>query len=193
MQEKVSFITTEDVEKENVDALIIAVGSTPIVPLIEGVDLEHVNVVNHYYQYKKELHDEVIVIGGGLAGCECAVDLLRNGKKVHLVEMQDELARDANIRHRPLLLQEIEKGIDVHTGLKANHIAKEGIYCLNQDNEEIFISGNDVILAIGQRSNKNVVEELRNCAPFVRVVGYARQVRSITQAMYEGYPIAKDI
>ena len=107
--------------------------------------------------------------------------------------MQGELARDANIRHRPLLIQEIDKGIEVHTGLKAHRITNQGIYCLDKDNKEVFIAGQDVILAVGQRSNKNVVEELRNSAPYVRVIGDARQVRSITQAMYEGYHVAKDI
>ena len=186
-------VTKEDVEKEKVDAAIIAVGSSPIIPSIDGVISNQVRIVNDYYQYKKELHDEVIVIGGGLAGCECAIDLLRQNKKVHLIEMQGELARDANIRHRPLLIQEIDKGIEVHTGLKAHRITNQGIYCLDKDNKEVFIAGQDVILAVGQRSNKNVVEELRNSAPYVRVIGDARQVRSITQAMYEGYHVAKDI
>lgn len=44
-------------------------------------------------------------MGGGLAGCECAIHLGMEGKEVHLIEMRDELAVDANVRHRPLLLK----------------------------------------------------------------------------------------
>ena len=46
------------------------------------------------------------VMGGGLAWhCECAIHLGMEGKEVHLIEMRDELAVDANVRHRPLLLK----------------------------------------------------------------------------------------
>ena len=46
-------------------------------------------------------------MGGGLAGCECAIHLGMEGKEVHLIEMRDELAVDANVRHRPLLLKKL--------------------------------------------------------------------------------------
>lgn len=36
-----------------------------------------------------------MVLGGGLAGCETAIHLGQEGKKVHLVEMRNELAPDA--------------------------------------------------------------------------------------------------
>lgn len=52
---------------------------------------------------------KVLVAGGGLAGCECAIHLGMEGKQVKLVEMKEELASDANVRHRPLLLQEIDR------------------------------------------------------------------------------------
>lgn len=90
-------MTKEYAEKEDADALIIAVGSIPIVPPIPGLDGENVIVVNQYYQEKSRVTNDVIVFGGGLAGCECAVHLGMEGKKVHLIEMKEELAPDANI------------------------------------------------------------------------------------------------
>ena len=56
------------------------------------------------------------VLGGGLAGCEAAIHLAQEGKKVHLVEMRPELAPDANIRHRPILMQMVEKYVEAHIG-----------------------------------------------------------------------------
>ena len=75
----------------------------------------------------------MVVFGGGLAGCECAIHLGMEGKTVHLVEMRDELAVDANVRHRPLLLKEIEKYVTVHTGCKGMEIRKDGILCEKKD------------------------------------------------------------
>ena len=97
-------VTPEYVEKEAPDALIIAVGSQPLVPPIKGLDGDNVIIVNNYYLEKEKVTDQVVVFGGGLAGCECAIHLGQEGKQVHLVEMRTELAPDANVRHRPLLV-----------------------------------------------------------------------------------------
>ena len=94
-------VTPEYIAAEKPDALILAVGSTPIVPPLPGIDGDNVVVVNDYYLHKDKVGDTVVVLGGGLAGCECAVHLGQEGKKVHLVEMRDTLAPDCNIRNRP--------------------------------------------------------------------------------------------
>ena len=57
----------------------------------------------------------VVVLGGGLAGCECAVHLGMEGKTVHLVEMREQVASDCNIRQRPILMKELEKYVTCHT------------------------------------------------------------------------------
>lgn len=54
-------------------ALILAVGSCPILPPLPGIDGDNVVVVNNYYLEKDKVADSVVVLGGGLAGCECAV------------------------------------------------------------------------------------------------------------------------
>ncbi len=186
-------VTPELAEKENADALIIAVGSKPIVPPIPGLNGDNVVVVNDYYLQKDKVTDKVVVFGGGLAGCECAIHLGMEGKEVHLVEMRDVLAPDANVRHRPLLLREIDKYVTVHTGCKGLEVTKEGIVCETKDGEKILVPGTSVICALGQRSRSDVVEKLRNCAPYVAVIGDAGRVSTITNAVYEGYHAALDI
>lgn len=186
-------VTKEYVEKEKPDALIIAAGSEPLIPPIPGLDGENVVIVNNYYKEKEKVGDDVVVLGGGLAGCECAIHLGMEGKKVHLVEMRDVLAPDANIRHRPLLLQEIDKYVEVHTGLRGLKVTEEGVLCADKDNNEIMIPGTSVICALGQRSRVKVVEELRDTAPYVAVIGDAAKVSTITNAVYWGYHAALDI
>lgn len=153
-------VTKEYAKKENADALIIAVGSRPLVPPIPGLDGENVIIVNNYYLEKDKVTDDVVVFGGGLAGCECAIHLGMEGKRVHLVEMRDELASDANVRHRPLLLKEIEKYVTVHTGCRGLEVTKEGILCENKEAQKLLVPGSTVICALGQRSRTDVVEEL---------------------------------
>lgn len=189
-------VTKEYVEKENVDALIIAVGSSPLVPPIPGLDGDNVVVVNNYYleKDKVETAKEIIVLGGGLAGCETAIHLSKEGKKVHLVEMRGELAPDANIRHRPILLSEIEKqDIKVHTEFKGLKVSEKGVLCADKDGNEILVSGTHVICALGQRANRNIVDELIDCAPHVAQIGDCVRPSTITTAVYQGYHAALDI
>ena len=58
-------VTAEYAAKENADALIIAVGSTPLVPKIPGLDGNNVVIVNNYYKEKDKVGDTVVVMGGG--------------------------------------------------------------------------------------------------------------------------------
>jgi 2,4-dienoyl-CoA reductase-like NADH-dependent reductase (Old Yellow Enzyme family)/thioredoxin reductase len=186
-------VTKEYAEKEAPYALIIAAGSSPLVPPIPGLDGDNVVVVNNYYKEKEKVGDEVVVFGGGLAGCECAVHLGMEGKKVHIVEMRDRLAPDANVRHRPLLLQEIDKYASVHTSHRGLRVTKEGVVCLDEEGREVLIPGNTVICALGQRSRTDVVTALQDSAPYVRVIGDAARVSTITNAVYWGYHAALDI
>lgn len=186
-------VTPEYAEKENPDVLIIAVGSSPLVPPIKGLDGENVVLVNNYYLEKEKVGDKVVVFGGGLAGCECAIHLGMEGKEVHIIEMRDELAPDANIRHRPLLLKEIDKYATVHAGCKGLEVSKEGILCEDKEGHQMLVEGDSIICALGQRSRRDVVDALRDGAPYVAVIGDASKVSTITNAVYEGYHAALDI
>lgn len=186
--------TTASVEAEGADALIVAVGSSPLVPPIPGIDGSNVVIVNDYYLKKDQVGDRVVVLGGGLAGCECAIHLAQEGKQVTLVEMRDALSPDANVRHRPLLLAQIAKlGIDVRLEHRALRVGEDGVTCATADEPEVFVPADTVICALGQRSNVAAVQELADAAPFVRVIGDAARVATITQAVYQGYHAALDI
>ena len=186
-------VTPEYVEKEAPDALIVAIGSKPLVPPIPGLNGDNVIVVNDYYKHVDEVSDDVVVFGGGLAGCEIAVHLGMQGKTVHIVEMRDKLAPDANVRHRPLLLREIDKYVTVHTSCKGKEVRKDGILCEDMEGKEVLIPGKTVICALGQRSRSDEAAALMDSAPFVRVIGDASRVSTITNAVYWGYHAALDI
>ncbi len=189
-------VTPELVAKEDPYALIIAAGSSPIVPPIQGLKGEtgaNVIVVNDYYKNTDKVTDNVVVFGGGLAGCECAVHLGQEGKHVELVEMRDLLAPDANVRHRPLLMKQIDQYVNAHTGYKGLEVTSEGILCEKADGSKELVPGTTIICALGQKSRTDVVEALMDTAPYVRVIGDAARVSTITNAVYWGYHAALDI
>ena len=187
-------VTPEYVEKEQADAVIIAVGSRPVVPPLPGINGDNVVIVNNYYLEKDKVKGgEVVVLGGGLAGCECAIHLAREGKKVHLVEMRGELAPDANIRHRPILLKELEdRGVICHTSHQGLRVTEEGIWCKAQE-QEVLIPGTSVVCAVGQKARRDVVETLLDSAPVVKQIGDCIRPANICMAVYQGYHAALDI
>jgi len=187
-------VTPEYVEEFAPDALIAAVGSSPLVPPIPGLDGGNVIVTNDYYKRADEVADSVVVLGGGLAGCEIAICLGQQGKHVELVEIRDELAPDANIRHRPLLLAQIGKDVDaVHTGYRCVEVTDKGAWCEGSSGERVLVAGKTVICALGQRSRGDVAAELCAAAPMSWVIGDASKVSTITNAVYQGYHAALDI
>ena len=108
--------------------------------------------------------------------------------------MRPELAPDANVRHRPLLLKEIDKYVTaVHTGCKGLEVRPDGVLCETTAGEQVLVPGTTVICALGQRSRTDLVDALRDAAPFVRVIGDAAKVSTITNAVYWGYHAALDI
>ena len=188
-----TMVTPDVVAAEHPDAVILAVGSTPIIPDLPGIDGDNVIVVNDYYLQKEKVQDTVVVLGGGLAGCECAIHLGMEGKQVHLVEMRDTLASDCNIRNRPILMKNVGTYVQAHTGLIGEKVTPDGLVCKDKDGKEVLIPGKTVVCAVGQRSNRADVDALRLCAPFVREVGDCVRPANITKAVYEGYHAALDI
>ena len=185
-------VTPEYAEKENADVMILAVGSNPIVPPLKGIDGDNVVIVNNYYLEKEKVGDSVVVLGGGLAGCEAAIHLAQEGKKVHLVEMRPELAPDANIRHRPILMQMVEKYVEAHIGYQGLEVTSEGVICKDPEGKEVLVPGKSVICAVGQRANRAAVDQLRDCAPVVREIGDCVRPSNITSAIYMGYHAGLD-
>lgn len=149
---------------------------------------------------EKECPDAVIVAAGSepfvppIPGiCEIAIHLAQEGKKVTVIEMRDTLAPDANVRHRPLLLKEMEKLVEVRTGLKGIEITEEGVLCEDKEQKEHLIKGSSVICALGQRARRHVADDLRDTAPYVAVIGDCGKAATITNAVYQGYHAALDI
>ncbi len=181
------------IENMKPDALLIAVGSSPIIPNIKGVNGDNVIVVNDYYKVADKIKDTVVVIGGGISGVECAIHLAQDGKKVELIEMKDELAYDANIRQRPILLKTVAECVSSNLELTATEIADKGVLCKDKDGKEVFVEGETVICAVGQRANRDIVSGLIGTAPYVREIGDCVRVANITSAMYQGHHAALSI
>ena len=175
------------------DALIVAVGAEPLVPTIPGIDGENVVIANDLYKNRDKVGKKVVVLGGGLVGCETAVHLAREGRDVTVVEMLRDVCLDANARHRPILVAELNKSAKCRTGLKGVRIDGNGLYCTDGDGNELFFKADTVVVAVGQRSSRAAADSLRDCAPEVQEIGDCVKPAQVTQAVFRGHFAALDL
>jgi 2,4-dienoyl-CoA reductase-like NADH-dependent reductase (Old Yellow Enzyme family)/thioredoxin reductase len=186
-------VTAAVAEAEGADVLICAVGSEPLIPPIPGTDGRNVIVVNELPARRKDVGQKVIVLGGGLAGCETAVHLAGEGKSVVLIEMRDALAPDANRFHKDVLLEQLDGRVEVKLGYQGIRITTAGLHCISPEGKEALLAADTVILAAGQRSRRTEANALLDAAPRVYQIGDCAAPRDMTAAIYQGYHAAMDV
>jgi 2,4-dienoyl-CoA reductase-like NADH-dependent reductase (Old Yellow Enzyme family)/thioredoxin reductase len=187
-------VTQELIERETPDVLVLAVGAAPIVPSIPGINSPKVVQANHLSDAGIAVGKRVVILGGGLVGCESAVHLAQQGKDVTLVEMMKEVAVDANVRQRPILLDLFAKlQVKVNTKMKGVRITAEGLVCTDETGKETLFEADTVVSAVGQRPLREVVDGLLDAAPEVVQVGDCIKPQKVTEALYRGYHAGLDI
>ena len=174
------------------DALFIAVGSEPYRPPIPGLEGPNVVFGTELETREAEIGRRVAVIGGGLVGCECGLWLAQTGREVAIIEMRKEVAADANPRHRPALLAQLEAHTAVHTGLQVTEITAEGVCCAG-DGERRFFRADTVLCAAGLRPRREAADALRGTAPIVEVIGDCAKPDIIRSATWRAYHAALDL
>jgi pyruvate/2-oxoglutarate dehydrogenase complex dihydrolipoamide dehydrogenase (E3) component len=186
-------VTPDLVESLKPDVLIIAIGAEPIIPPLPGIDSPRVIIANDLPEKNDTVGMKVVVLGGGLVGCETALHLAQEGKDVTLIEMLHELCPDANPRYRPLLLEQLNKFVTCQTKMRGIRIDKEGLVCSDSNGNELILDADTIICAVGQKSLRSVVEKLKDCAPEVIEIGDCVKPGHVTEAVFRGYWAGIDI
>ena len=187
--------TPELIERLAPDVVIAAVGSTPLRPDIPGIEREKVITALDAYYDAAKVGEKVVVIGGGLVGCETGLYLAEQGKHVTIVEMTDAVGDPVNWRHTvPLVMRMDATPTLTHkTGLKCREVTPSGIKVADTQGKEHLVEADTVILAVGMQSNSDTVDRLRRCVPDFYPVGDCVKPQRIMEAMQGGYFAALDI
>ncbi len=186
-------VTPEVAAIEEPDVLIVAIGAKPVVPDIAGIDRANVFLAASLDKHSAEIGKRVAILGGGLAGCEFALHFAELGHDVTVIEMSDTVAAEGNPRHRPLLLNRLNKLVDVKTGLRGTAVTAEGLLCVDKSGEGVCIPADTVIVAVGMKSDYAAVDALRGTAPRVEIIGDCAKPGLIRDATFRAYHAALDI
>jgi 2,4-dienoyl-CoA reductase-like NADH-dependent reductase (Old Yellow Enzyme family)/thioredoxin reductase len=187
-------VTPEFAASQHPDVLIAAVGAEPVVPAMQGIRNENVVMANDIRRPGIKIGKTVVILGGGLVGCEEAIYLAMQGKEVTVVEMLEKHARDANGVIKLALGVEFRKySIRILTGTRGKSIEKEGLLCIDPQGKEVLYKADTIICALGQKSLTYTVDQLRGTAPEFYFIGDCVKPQKIVEAITAGYDTAMDL
>ena len=175
------------------DAVIVATGASPFIPDIPGVDGPNVATALDVLKGEKEVGENVIIIGGGTVGCETAEFLAAKGKKITILEMLERIGIDIGPSDRFVIMMRLRKAnIRMETKAKAVGITSKGVK-VSRDGVEEFFAGDNVVLAVGMKSDKELALELEGKVPALYSIGDCVEPRQIGEAIKAGYRVARDL
>jgi 2,4-dienoyl-CoA reductase-like NADH-dependent reductase (Old Yellow Enzyme family)/thioredoxin reductase len=186
-------VARELIEMENPDVLIAALGAVSLPPDIKGIDNKNVMQGVDCHNEGVRIGKKVVVIGGGMVGCEAAVCFNRDDKDVTVIEMLPQMATDVNNSYRLALLLELKKGVKEECGQRCIEITDDGVKTIDAQGKEHFFKADTVILATGMRPLSEKVEALRDAAPEFYSIGDCVSPKKILAAVRSGYNVAMDI
>lgn len=187
---KISSNLIKEIKPDNV---ILAVGSTPIIPNIPGIKYAHQSL--EAYRNTIKLGKNILIIGGGLIGAEQGLHLAKSGYKVTIIEMLPRIANEAYGMYREALINEIKKeNITILENTKCLEIFEHSIKILNSENKEQIITGDTILYALGMKSldYKELLTDIPKNIK-VKIIGDAITPGKIDQAVKTGYLSAIEI
>lgn len=180
------------VESLHPDVIVAALGAKAKKPEVAGA--EHAIIAEDALQRIDSLGQNVAIVGGGLVGCELALQLGMTGRTVHLLSRKKEVCRDAAYLYREGLLMELKKvPVKIYNEAECTAITSEGVTVRNADDREYTLPADTVIWAGGYLPMEDEAEQFRTLAYDFWKIGDCAQVRKIYNARREGYNAGSNI
>ena len=185
-------VTMELIRKENPDAVIVATGAKPLVLPIEGIDQPEILSGSAVLDGTCAPGKKVLVVGGGMVGCEIAALLGEQEHEVDVIELRGEIGADVIREHKIYLMKDFEQyRIGQITGAKVCRFYKDGVEYESADGTRQEARGYDsVVLAMGYRSFNPFAGQIEKLGKEVYVIGDASQARRALEATSEAYQAA---
>ena len=176
----------KNVEALGVDEVIVATGSTPNKIPVPGAE-KAIEAVE-YLLGEKTVGENVVIVGGGLTGCEIAYDLFLQGKKPVIVEMQDDLITTPGVAlANTSFLRDCFKtnNIPVYLETKTTEIRDDGVTVMDKDGKKIDVPCDSVILSVGYKPAPVVPKSKK-----VHIIGDAFKVGNLRTVIWQAWDVA---
>ena len=195
------------------DVIVVAAGGVPDSPDIPGIDGGNVLAAAELRDKAKlalrllgpkslgrvtkswlPVGKRVVIVGGGIQGCETAEFLVKRGRKVTIVEATDRVGMEIVMLQRILLLPWLEKkGAEILKEVTYDRITDEGMTVTGKDGVQRTIEADTILITVPLKPNRGLAESLKGSAPEVHVLGDCRQPGLIIDAIADGFVTGKGV
>jgi 2-enoate reductase len=185
---------TPDIIKRT-DAIILATGSVPIIPDVPGIHGPQVITATDAFLKKGKVGQKVLVVGGGLIGCEAALWFAQANKKVTILEklpklMPFEIDHHAN---KEMLVDMLTYNkVEQWTNTALVEVLNGSVKIVGEDLRVSVVECDTVVLAVGLKPVDTLEGKLSKKYR-VSKVGDCQQPRLILNAVWDAYRIANRI
>lgn len=181
-------VNADTPELAKADKIIVATGANPLVPPIPGANKVNVlEVIDAHTGDQGRIGQNVVIAGGGASGCDCAIELAMEGKKVTIVEMMNHIAPKSNLADKISLERKFkELNINVLTGHKVLSFTDSGIEVENEDGK-IELKADTIIMAFGTKPNQEVSKQIMNRYTMAMSIGDCVTIGQIGEAIRGGF------
>ncbi|MDD4048539.1 MAG: FAD-dependent oxidoreductase, partial [Clostridia bacterium] len=184
----------EMIEKSNAEVVVFATGSTPV--KLDFGSKNHVYTADDILSGKETAGENIVIVGGGLVGCETALWLRQQGKNVTIVEAQPELiggGEDICFANYDMLKDLLVfNKIDVYRNSTVQVVEDTSVMIKTPEGEK-KIKADTVMIAIGYRANKCLYEDMLGSNKAIYNIGDSRDVHNIMYAIWDAYQLAREL
>ena len=177
----------KNIEALGADEVIVATGSVANKIPVKGFAEYGIEAVD-YLLGNKTVGDNVVIVGGGLTGCEIAYDLYLQGKKPVIVEMQDDLITTPGVAlANTSFLRDFFKTnkVPVYLESKTTEVRADGVTVVDKDGKATDVPCDNVILSVGYKP-----APLAPKAKHVHVIGDAFKVGNLRTVIWQAWDVA---
>lgn len=182
--------TVDAIRLERPDKIVVATGATPIIPCLHGIEDPSVSTCVDLLLNKRQAGEKVAVIGGGLVGCETALWLADQGKKVTIVARND-VANGVFHANRTMLLDLLRyRNVVIRTSATIETIGGGRVVISSDEHRQESIGCDTVALAAGLQPRRELHAALRTELCEVYSIGDCKEPLRIMDAIWDGYHVA---
>ena len=206
-------VTLSVIEKIKPDVVILATGGIPTIPEITGINKHNVisstdlhRKLNFYLRFLgprtlrwltrffMPIGKRVVIIGGGIQGCELGEFLIKRGRKVTIVDTAEALGEGmVDVLMSYLFMWFKKKGVTMMSGVKYVEITDKGLTIINKEGKRQTIEADSIVPAMPLAPDTQLLKSLEGKVPEIYAIGDCRQPLLIVDAIADGWRVARDI
>jgi NADPH-dependent 2,4-dienoyl-CoA reductase/sulfur reductase-like enzyme len=182
-------IAAGSAQLKDADEIIVAVGACALIPPIKGIDGKNViEVLDAHKERHGEIGKKVVVAGGGLSGCDAALELAMEGRDVTIVEMLGDVALNAAIINRIALLKKLaEHNVKLLTNTKVLEFTENGVLTEGCDGNRKLVEADTAIVSCGTRPRLSLTDSICRQYPTAKSIGDCTSVGQVGEAVRTGF------